>query len=186
MLPANSTGGDASLWINPILHGRQEVDNQTQDPNNELQDTGTSPTALGNMMAFEEHPMYDNDVPPINPISPSCNELTVQGIDGGGPAHYMVLPSKIDGVDMEGNIVVPTLENINRLNVAPVSIQEVATHPTPPSQPWQLFKSPADLPQTSICIQPPMQWTLIGPDPSPRVWASDTMENDDEIYLACI
>jgi hypothetical protein len=33
LLPANSTGGDASLSTNPILHGGQEVDNQTQDPN---------------------------------------------------------------------------------------------------------------------------------------------------------
>jgi hypothetical protein len=29
LLPANSTGGDASLNTNPILHGGQEVDNQT-------------------------------------------------------------------------------------------------------------------------------------------------------------
>jgi hypothetical protein len=27
--PANSIGGDASLSTNPILHGGQEVDNQT-------------------------------------------------------------------------------------------------------------------------------------------------------------
>jgi hypothetical protein len=36
LLPANSTGGDASLSTNSILHGEQEVDNQTQDPNDEL------------------------------------------------------------------------------------------------------------------------------------------------------
>jgi hypothetical protein len=76
-LPTNSTSGDASLSTNPILHGRQEVDNQTQDPNDELQDTGTSPTAVGDTMAFEEHPMHDNDVLPINPVSPSRNELLV-------------------------------------------------------------------------------------------------------------
>jgi hypothetical protein len=29
LLPANSTGGDASLSTNPILYGGQEVDNQT-------------------------------------------------------------------------------------------------------------------------------------------------------------
>jgi hypothetical protein len=56
-LPANSIGGDASLSTNPILHGGQEVDNQTQDPNDELQDTGTSPTASSDMMASEERPM---------------------------------------------------------------------------------------------------------------------------------
>jgi hypothetical protein len=36
LLPANSTGGDASLSTNPILHGGQEVDNQIQDSNDEL------------------------------------------------------------------------------------------------------------------------------------------------------
>jgi hypothetical protein len=70
LLPANSIGGDASLSTNPILHGRQEVDNQTQDPNDELQDTGTSPTAPGDTMASEERPMHDNDVPPTNPVFP--------------------------------------------------------------------------------------------------------------------
>jgi hypothetical protein len=77
LLPANSTSGDASLNTNPILHGRQEVDNQTQDSNNELQDIGTSPTAPGDTMAFEERPMHDNDVLPINPVSPSRSELLV-------------------------------------------------------------------------------------------------------------
>jgi hypothetical protein len=86
-------------------------------------------------MVSEEHPMHDNDVPLINLVSPSRNELLGQGIDGGGPAHCMVLPSGIDGVDMEGNAPVPTLENINTLNIAPIVIQEVATHPMPPSQP---------------------------------------------------
>jgi hypothetical protein len=132
LLPANSTGGDASLSTNPILHGGQEVDNQTQDPNDELQDTGTSPTAPGDTMASEERPMHDNDVPPINPISPSLNELLVQGDDGGGPAHCVVLPSGIDGVDMEGKAPISTLEYINTLNTAPVGIQEVVTHPMPP------------------------------------------------------
>jgi hypothetical protein len=73
----NSTSGDASLSTNPILHGRQEVDNQTQDPNDELQDIETSPTAPGDMMASEERPMHDSDVPPIKPVSPSRNKLIV-------------------------------------------------------------------------------------------------------------
>jgi hypothetical protein len=111
------------------------VDNQTQDPNDELQDTGTSPTVPGDTMASEERPMHDNNVPPTNPVSPSRNELLVQGTDGGGPAHCVVLPSGIDGIDTEGNAPVPTLENINTLNAAHVGIQEVATHPMPPSQP---------------------------------------------------
>jgi hypothetical protein len=38
-------------------------------------------------------------VPPINPVSHSHNELLVQGIDGGSPAHCVVLPSGIDGVE---------------------------------------------------------------------------------------
>jgi hypothetical protein len=146
LLPANSTSGDASLSTNPILHGGQEVDNQTQDPNDELQDTGTSLTASGDMMASEERPMHDNDVPPTNPVSLSRNEFLVQGTDGGGPTHCMLLPNGIDGVDTEGNAPVPTLENINMLNAVPVGIQEVATHPMPPSQPRQLFKSPASVP----------------------------------------
>jgi hypothetical protein len=134
------------------------VDNQTQDPYDEFQDTGTSPTALGDTMAFEEHPMHDNDVPPINPVFPSHNELLVQGTDGGGPTHCVVLPSWIDGVDTEGNAPVPTLENINTLNAAPVGIQEVATHPMPPIQPRQLFKSSASVPRRPVvsslpCIQ---------------------------------
>jgi hypothetical protein len=96
LLPANSTGGDTSLSTNPILHGGQEVDNQTQDPNDELQDTRTSPTASGDMMASEEGPMHDNDVPPTNPVSLSHNKLLVQGTDGGGPAHCVLLPNGID------------------------------------------------------------------------------------------
>jgi hypothetical protein len=40
-----------------------------------------------------------------------------------------VLPSGIDGVDMEENALVPTVEKINTLNAALVGIQEVATHP---------------------------------------------------------
>jgi hypothetical protein len=136
LLLANSTGGDASLSTNLILHIGQEVDNQTQDHNDELQDTETSPTASGDMMASEERPMHDNDVPPTNPVSPSRNELLVQGTDGGGPLHCVLLPSGIDGVDTEGNAPVPTLEINNMLNTAPVSLQEVATNPMPPSQPW--------------------------------------------------
>jgi hypothetical protein len=146
LLPANSSGGDTLLSTNPILHGRQEVDNQTQDHNDELQDTGTSPTALGDMMASEERPMHDNDVPPTNSVSPSRNELLIQGTDGGGPPHCVLLPSGIDGVDTEGNAPVPTLKIINMLNTAPVGIQEVATNPMPPSQPRQLFNSPESVP----------------------------------------
>jgi hypothetical protein len=168
-LPANSIGGDASLSTNPILYGGQEVDNQTQDHNDELQDTGTSPTASGDMMASKECPMHDNDVPPTNPVSPSSNELLVQGTDGGGPTHCVLLPSGIDGVDTEGNAPVPTLEIINMLNTAPVGIQEVATNPMPPSQPRQLFKSPASVPRRPVYIQPPMHPTLVAPDPSPCV-----------------
>ena len=104
------------------MHGRQEVDNQIQDPNDELQDTGTSSTAPDDMMASEERPMHDIDVPSINTIFPSCNELIVQGTDGRGPAHCVVLLSGIDGIDTKENVVVPTLENINTLNAAPVGI----------------------------------------------------------------
>jgi hypothetical protein len=134
LLPANSTGSNASLSTNLILHGGQEVDNQTEDPNDELQDTETSPTAPGDTMASEESPMHDNDMPPINPVSPSRNELLIQKTNGGGPAHCVVLLSRIDWVDTEGNAPVRTLENINTLNTAPVGIQEVATHLMPPSQ----------------------------------------------------
>ena len=66
--------------------------------------------------------MYDNDVPPINLVSSSYNKVIIQGANGGGPTHYVVLPSRIDGVDTEGNVLVPTLENINMLNIAPVNI----------------------------------------------------------------
>jgi hypothetical protein len=186
LLPANSTGGDASLSTNPILHGGQEVNNQTQDPNDELQDIRTSPTAPGDMMASEERPMHDNDVPPINPVSPSHNELLVQGTNGRGPAHCVVLPSGIDGVDTEGNAPVPTLENINMLNAAPVGIQEVATHPMPPSQPRQLFKSPVSVPRRPVCTQPPMHSTLVVPDPSPCIRASDTVQSGDELLFVCL
>jgi hypothetical protein len=121
--------------MNPILHGRQEVDNQTQDPNDELQDTGTSPIAPGNMMASEERPMHDNDVLLISQASPLRNEHLVQRTDGRGPTYCVVLPSRIDGVDTEGNAPVPTVENIHMLNAAPVGLQVVATHPMPPFQP---------------------------------------------------
>jgi hypothetical protein len=84
------------LSTNPILHGALEADNQTQDPNNELQDTGTSSTAPGDMTASEDCPMHDNGVPLINQASPLRNEHLVQGTDGRGPAHCVVLPSGID------------------------------------------------------------------------------------------
>jgi hypothetical protein len=164
---ANSIGGDASLSTNPILHGGQQVDNQTQVPNDELQDTKTSPTIPGETMASEECPMHDNDAPPINQASLLHNERLVQSTDDRGLAHCVVLPSKINGVDTEGIAPVPTVENINTLNAAPVGIQEVATHPMPPSQPQQLFKSPANVLQRSVYIQPPMHPTLVVQDPSP-------------------
>jgi hypothetical protein len=131
-------------------------------------------------------PMHNNDVPPTNPVSPSRNELLVQGTDGEGPTHCVLLPSGIDGVDTEGNAPVPTLENINILNAAPVGIQEVATHPMPPSQPRQLFKSPASMPRRPVYMQPSMHPTLIASDPSPCVRASDTAESKDDLILACI
>ena len=137
-------------------------------------------------MASEECPIHDNDVPPINLVSPSHNELIIQGTNGGGPAHCVVLPSGIDGVDIEGNVPVSTLENNNMLNVAFVGIQEVAIHPMPISQAWQLSKSSANVPQRSVCIQPPMHPTYVGQNPSSHVRASNIMESNDEIYLACL
>jgi hypothetical protein len=181
--PVTSTGDDASLRTNPILYGREGVDNQGQDPNDELQDTGTSPTAPGDTMPSEEHPMHDNDVPPINLVTPSRNEFIVQGIAGGGPAHRVLLPRGIEGVHTEENAPVPTLENISTLHAIHVGIQEDATHPTPPSQPRRLFRTPADVPRTSTCILPPMNPTLVGLDPSPHVLASDIMASDDEIPI---
>jgi hypothetical protein len=184
--PANSIGGDASLSTNPILHGGQEVDSHTEDPNDELQDTGTSPTTPGDTMASKERPMHHNDVPLINQASPLRNERLVQGTDGRGPTHCVVLPSGIDRVDTEGNAPVPTVEKINTLNAAPIGIQEVVTHPMPPSQLRQLFKSPANVPRRSMCIQPPMHPTLIVPDPSPHVRASNTMQSEDDLLLVCL
>ena len=124
--------------------------------------------------------MHDNDVPPTNPVSPSRNELIVEGIAGKGPAHCVVLPSAIEGFHTERNAPVPTLENICMLNAALFGIQEDATHPTLPYQPRWLFRTPADVPRTS-CIPPPIHPTPIGPDPSPHVQAPDTMESDDEL-----
>jgi hypothetical protein len=163
---ANSISGDASLNTNHILHGRQEVDNQTQVPNDELQDIGTSPTAPGEMVTSEERPMLDNDAPSIN----------------RGPTHYVVLPSGVDGVDTEGNTPVPGVENINTLDAAPVSIREVATHLMPPSQPRQLFKLPANVSQRPVCIQPPMHPMFVVPDPSPPLGASNTVPSDDKFF----
>jgi hypothetical protein len=137
-------------------------------------------------MASEEHPIHDNDVPPINQASPLHNEHLVQGTDDRGPAHCVVLPSGINGVDTEGNAPILSVENINTLNGVPVDIQEVSTHPMPPSQPRQLFKSPANVPRRSVCIQPPMHPILVVPDPSPRVRASDIVQSEDELLLACL
>jgi hypothetical protein len=179
---ANSISGDASLNTNHILHGRQEVDNQTQVPNDELQDIGTSPTAPGEMVTSEERPMLDNDAPSINRASPFHNERLVQTTDDRGPTHYVVLPSGVDGVDTEGNTPVPGVENINTLDAAPVSIREVATHLMPPSQPRQLFKLPANVSQRPVCIQPPMHPMFVVPDPSPPLGASNTVPSDDKFF----
>ena len=51
---------------NHILHGRQEVENETKVPNEELQDTGTSSITLGKTVALEERPMPNNDALPTN------------------------------------------------------------------------------------------------------------------------
>ena len=115
---------------------------------------------------------------------PPRNELIVQGIDGGGPTYCVVLPSGIDGVGMEGNALVPTLENINMLNAAPFYIQEVATHLMPPFQPRQLFKSSASVSWRPVCIQLPMHPTLVVQDPFPCIWAFDTAESEDDLVLA--
>jgi hypothetical protein len=49
----NSVGGTGSLNTNHILHGGQEVENETEVPNKGLQDTGTSPAILGKTVAFK-------------------------------------------------------------------------------------------------------------------------------------
>jgi hypothetical protein len=72
------------------------------------------------------------------------------------------------------------------LNAAPVGIQEGAMHPMPPSQPRQLFKSPASVPQRPVCIQPPMHPMLVALDPSPCVRTSNTAESEDDLVLACM
>jgi hypothetical protein len=131
--------------------------------------TGGSVTSRRVTKSRYRHKVTIDNAAPIKLVSPSRNELLVQGTDGRGPAHCVVLPSGIDGVDTEGNAPVPTLENINTLNTAPISIQEVATYPMPPSQSWQLFKSPASVPRRPVCIQPPMHPTLVFPDLSPRI-----------------
>jgi hypothetical protein len=184
--PANSIGGDASLSTNHILHGGQQVDNQIQVPNDELQDIGTSLTVPGKTMASEERPMRDNDVLPINQASPLHNERLVQSIDDRGPAYCVVLLSGIDRVDTKGNAHVPSVENFNTLNAAPVSIQEVATHPMLPSQLQQLFKSSANVPRRLVCIQPPMHPTLVVQDPSPPLRTSNTVQSEDELLQACL
>jgi hypothetical protein len=150
-----------------------------------LQDIGTSPTTPGETVASEEHPMPENDAPPINQASPLHNERLIQSTNDRGPTHCIVLPSGIDGIDTERNAHVPSVENINMLDAALVSIREVATHPMPPSQPQQLFKSPANVPRRLVCIQPPMHPTLIVPDPSPPLGASNIVPSDDEFLQAC-
>jgi hypothetical protein len=95
-----------------------------------------------------------------------------------------VLPSGIDGIHTKGNAPAPSVENINTLNVAPIGIQEVATHPMPPSQPRQLFKSPANVPQRPVCIQPPMHPMLVVPDHSPPLRTSNNVQSDDELLQA--
>ena len=145
------------------------MENQGPDPNDELQDTGTSPTAVGDTMPSKEHSSHVDDVPPTNPASPSCNEFIVQDIAGGAPPHCVLLPSVIEWVRMEENAHVRTLGDICALDTIPVSIQEDATLPRPPSPARQLFRTPATVLRTSTCIPPPMHPTLVGPHPSPRV-----------------
>ena len=67
-----------------------------------------------------------------------------------------------------------------------MGIQEVATYLMPPFQPQQLFKSPTNVPQRLVCIQPPVHPTLIVPNPFPRIRASDTAESEDKLVFACI
>ena len=122
-------------------------------------------------------------MPPINLVSPSRNEFIVEGIAGGGPAHCMLLPSGIEGVHTEENAPVPTLENISTPHAIHAGIQEDATHPTPPSQPRRLFRTPTDVPRTPTFTFPPMNPTLVGPHPSPCVPPSNTQESDDEVPL---
>jgi hypothetical protein len=117
------------------LHGGQEVENKIEVPNEELQDTRTSPAAPGKTVASEERSVPDNDAPPTNPASALHNECPVQTIDDRGPAHCVVLPSKIDGVDTEGNATITGVENIDRLDPPLVGVQEVATHPVASSLP---------------------------------------------------
>jgi hypothetical protein len=98
------------------------------------------------MVASKECPVPNNDALPIIQASPLHNERHVQTIDDRGLAHCVVLPSGIDGVDTERNTPVPGVENINTLDAPLVGVQEVATHPMPPFQPRQLFKSLANVP----------------------------------------
>jgi hypothetical protein len=70
-----------------------------------------------------------------------------------------------------------------------VGIQEVATHSVAPSVPQQFFKSPANVLPRTVSIQPPIDPTLIVPNPSPPVVpnpSSNTTANDDELLLACL
>jgi hypothetical protein len=55
-------------------------------------------------------------------LPPLHNECLIQSTGDRGPAHCVVLPSGIDGVDTEGNAPVPSMENINTLNAALVDI----------------------------------------------------------------
>jgi hypothetical protein len=59
------------------MHGGQEVENETKVPNEELQYTRTSPTALDKTGASEERLVPDNDAPPTNPASIFHNERPV-------------------------------------------------------------------------------------------------------------
>jgi hypothetical protein len=102
------------------------------------------------------------------------------------PAHCVVLPSGIDGVDTKRNAPVPSVENINTVNATSIGIQEVAIHPMPPSQPRQLFKSSANVPRRPVCIQPPMHPMLVVPDPSLPLRTSNTMQSDDKLLQACL
>ena len=70
--------------------------------------------------------MPDSDAPPINQASSFYNERLVQTTNDRGLAHCIVLPSGIDGIDMEENAPVPSMENINMLDATLVSVYEVS------------------------------------------------------------
>lgn len=85
-------------------------------------------------------------------LPPFHNKRLIQTINDQGPVYCIVLLSGIDGVDTEINALIMGVENIIALDAAPISVQEVATHPMAPFQSRQLFKSSANVPQRLVCI----------------------------------